>query len=119
MYSPILTPRRSRFLKNGNSSQFCSGSVQVTPLVLHQCDSGAVARPCRAATFGAADAVNEVAPVTAMALAATRTANHFFGRVLTCLLLSSGVWRDAPPPQTDPAGRSTPGRHDILLLREP
>ena len=45
MYSSMLTPC---FLSASNwakSSQFCDGSVQVTPFVLHQCVIGAVALP--------------------------------------------------------------------------
>src|SRR5436190_13774843 len=44
MYSLMLTLFLIRS-KNGKSSQFWNGSVQVTPLVLHQCVNGAVFLP--------------------------------------------------------------------------
>src|SRR5437588_1983387 len=40
MYGVSLMPRRTSCLYARNSSQFCSGSVQVTPSVLHQCAGG-------------------------------------------------------------------------------
>src|SRR3954451_6490291 len=43
MYSPMLTPALRALSKNGKSSHFWNGSVQVMPFVLHQCTGGAAA----------------------------------------------------------------------------
>src|SRR5262245_30003986 len=43
MYSSMFTPFSLRASNWAKSSQFCEGSVHVTPFVLHQCVNGAVA----------------------------------------------------------------------------